>query len=853
MEGVTMMAKLGNIKAIVATSMMVIFPLTTPNAKAVVHAANAFEEDGDPTYDHDGVPGKNGYVLWADDDDHIISNPMGYTVDPGYTLEIPALNYFKGDPAENVIEFQGMGNRMDVYGTLITNMGPPPPAPPQWTAFISGGVTGWNGLYFHPGSQGAFWHVLIQDSLNGIVMEPGSSLISSGVQGCRFEGIKNYGMQMDGVTGSTIIGGNTNFYALGAPVASGTGLIVKNGTLSIELGVTFNSHGPGLPSLHIVNSDVYLDQIQFFGNNQPGYSVLVEGASDGTVLDGCGFQLGIAGNHYIRCDGSSILIENSTFDFKNGQLSVIANDDALGTAHPILRNPDPPGTTFDNSTMNATGGSSVTLQWYLDVYVIDADGNPIGNSQVNVTAPYGTDSKKTPQSPPFPPSEKGWAKWFICTELIVYSTSVTNYNPFNVSAENNSMMGYAFPMLTMNMSKMITIIVPFNPIPNLRPIVSWLTTPVGMQTGFITINYMLFDPDAYDNGTLMVHVYHSRDNITFWPSTQEGGDNTLDMFSNTSYTFIWNSGLDEGLMNNDTAWMLIVPSDGGGDGPSSKTGGFQVDNAPPDLVSMPTVDVTNTTAIINWTVGEPANASVKYGLGGVMTDLQTGSIGTTNQSVTLTGLLPGRNYSYIVYSIDIYGHDFNTSEFPDSPFPFETEIHILLYKGWNMISIPINTDGDLNVLNSIAGQYDAVQVYDVNNSNDPWKHYKMGKPYGNDLSSTPVPTYGGRGLWILMKNDAVLIPEHRDPTANPLYPGYTPIKLEPGWNFVGYPSMTTLAIDIALTGVQYDMVQTYDVITHQWLSYDPGSYSTDTLTQMETGRGYWIHCTAISTWYVDYL
>ena len=67
--------------ALVATSMIVIFPLTAPTAKAVVHLESTMMEDGNPTYDMDGMA--NGIVVWTDLDDHIINDPMGYTVNPG--------------------------------------------------------------------------------------------------------------------------------------------------------------------------------------------------------------------------------------------------------------------------------------------------------------------------------------------------------------------------------------------------------------------------------------------------------------------------------------------------------------------------------------------------------------------------------------------------------------------------------------------------------------------------------------------------------------------------------------------------------------------------------------------------
>jgi hypothetical protein len=263
------------------------------------------------------------------------------------------------------------------------------------------------------------------------------------------------------------------------------------------------------------------------------------------------------------------------------------------------------------------------------------------------------------------------------------------------------------------------------------------------------------------------------------------------------------------------------------------------------LLSGPFVTLINDTAIIEWTVHEPADANVLYGLTPNFPNLQLGSTGSMLQSVTLTSLEPGRNYTYVIESTDPLGNKFSSST-----YTFETEIHIQLYKGWNMISIPPKIGSNLKtVLSSIVGQYDAVQAYEAINPNDHWKHLKVGKSWGNDLSIM----HSGRGLWIHMKNDAVLIPDHKDPTTNSMFPGYTPIDLEPGWNFVGYPSVTTSLIGDALTGVPYDMVQTYDAFTHQWLSYDPGSYSTDTLTQMEMGRGYWIHCTASHLWEIDYV
>jgi hypothetical protein len=182
-------------------------------------------------------------------------------------------------------------------------------------------------------------------------------------------------------------------------------------------------------------------------------------------------------------------------------------------------------------------------------------------------------------------------------------------------------------------------------------------------------------------------------------------------------------------------------------------------------------------------------------------------------------------------------------------YTFETEVHIPLKKGWNMISIPPNIpDPTLTtVLSPIAGQYDAVQWYNGADVSDHWKHYRPGKSFGNDLDII----FPSMGLWIHMKSDQVLVPDQNVPPT-----GGVPsiIPLEVGWNFVGYPSAETKPIATALSDISgsYDMVMTYDETSGRWLRYDPGPAPDDLLT-MEMGKGYWIHCTVADAWNVDYV
>lgn len=836
---------------LVATSIFVAFPLTVPKVKAqtVQHLNSTFAEDGVSPYDVDGV--RDGVVHWDVNMDHWIMD--NYTVNIGDTLDIPAL-YFMGNPLTgHEITFKEDNIMIHVYGTLITHTDDDPFTR---TLFYGEGVVNWKGIYFYPNSEGCIIDCTFMGASHGVLFSSdntgSSKILAPGINMSTFMDMGKYGLRVRGATGYLNMEScsfiDTYNSAVGCEI-SGTDLNVK--------GCTFSSHGNNTPSLFIRYCKPYVQQCAFVGNNRPGSAVLIGKEANGTILDNCDFEQGAAGDYFVSVEGSIPLLVNCTFDTSKGELSVLANEsyDNL-TAHPAIRNPTAKGNpsfwddSFDNSTMNAIGNSSVTLQWYMNVYVDDPDGNLIENAPVWVEDRNGDGaqppSKQTASSPPHSPGEEGWAKWFVCTELIQYNTSVTYYSPFKVSAENNSMKGYAFPEVTMNMSKEIVVTVPFNPTPNVPPIVSSLPTPFGVQTGYITIDFMLEDPNPGDDGNLSVLVEFSTDGSFWRPATAAPGSDLDFLSNNTLYHFIWDSANLRDLENtySATVFIRITPYDRAGAGTPRQTGTFTVDNEPPILVSGPTVEVTNTTAIINWTVHENADAVVWYGLYPDLVDEASNSSGTTLQSVKLTNLQPGRNYTYVINSTDAVGNKF--SSYLSMEFYFETEVHIVLYQGWNMISIPPSPPNPLieAVLAPIAGQYEAVQWYDPTDPDDPWKHYKPGKPDGNDLNFI-LPTMG---FWIYMKNDAVFIPDQEvPPSDSSLF-----IPLVKDWNFVGYPSVTTRDVDTALGGVPYDMVQTYDAATGQWLSYDPNTGSGD-LTEMELSRGYWIHATADHNWEVYYV
>jgi parallel beta-helix repeat protein len=187
------------------------------------------------------------------------------------------------------------------------------------------------------------------------------------------------------------------------------------------------------------------------------------------------------------------------------------------------------------------------------------------------------------------------------------------------------------------------------------------------------------------------------------------------------------------------------------------------------------------------------------------------------------------------YSIDSDSVDYYPLMSTSGPF-------IFLYPGWNLISIPfIQSDTNLvPVLSPINGSYDAVQWYNNSDTSDFWTHQQISKPSQlNELTDINHII----GFWIhIIEPDGVLyaypgIP----PTSN------QPIPLHPGWNKVGYPSLTnrnrTAALNNLSFGVEVDSIWAFNAANKNWVEVIGGGY-------FEMGRGYWIHAKHECVWEV---
>jgi parallel beta-helix repeat protein len=169
--------------------------------------------------------------------------------------------------------------------------------------------------------------------------------------------------------------------------------------------------------------------------------------------------------------------------------------------------------------------------------------------------------------------------------------------------------------------------------------------------------------------------------------------------------------------------------------------------------------------------------------------------------------------------------------------------YLILNEGWNLISIPFIQDDQIliKVLENIDEDYDAVQWYNIADTNDHWKHYKVGKPFGNDLSHLNETM----GFWIHITNpgDTIFFYNGNPPLMNQT------ITLHQGWNLVGFPTLTnhnrTVGLHNLEFGIDVDAIQWYDTTSKTW-------HFMDIDDQFIPGRGYWIHSKVETTWEVPH-
>ena len=173
--------------------------------------------------------------------------------------------------------------------------------------------------------------------------------------------------------------------------------------------------------------------------------------------------------------------------------------------------------------------------------------------------------------------------------------------------------------------------------------------------------------------------------------------------------------------------------------------------------------------------------------------------------------------------------------------PSTYEVNISLSTDWNLVSLPVepeNTDRDV-VLESIDEKYDEIWAFD--SREDKWLRYVPdGLPILNDLNEV----MSGMGYWIKMNQPGTL-------TVQGTLPG-TVIALKLDWNLVGYNSMDSKDILVALFSIDGKYTEVWAYVEDKWLRYVPdGLPILNDLDSMDPTKGYWIKATEDVDWDIE--
>ncbi|UCG68296.1 MAG: FG-GAP repeat protein [Thermoplasmata archaeon] len=193
----------------------------------------------------------------------------------------------------------------------------------------------------------------------------------------------------------------------------------------------------------------------------------------------------------------------------------------------------------------------------------------------------------------------------------------------------------------------------------------------------------------------------------------------------------------------------------------------------------------------------------------------------------------------INYSIDPNSRDNYPLMDPSEYVPYEN--YTILTQGWNLISIPLiqQEQGITKVIQSIDGYYNALQWYNVTDNLDPWTDYTTIKSFGNDLYKLNETM--GFWIYITKPGETIFLYNGTQPNSNQT------IQFHPGWNMVGYPSLTnhnrTAGLNNLTFGMEVDAIQWYDASTKTWHDMNENDY-------FEPGKGYWVHSKVECKWEV---
>jgi len=153
-----------------------------------------------------------------------------------------------------------------------------------------------------------------------------------------------------------------------------------------------------------------------------------------------------------------------------------------------------------------------------------------------------------------------------------------------------------------------------------------------------------------------------------------------------------------------------------------------------------------------------------------------------------------------------------------------------LTAGKNLVSIPLMLEDESISTVLQTAVVDIVWFFDAADPMDPWKSYNPSKAF-NKLTTINYTM----ALWIDAPAETSIVIAGKVPAS-------ATIQLQKGWNFVGYPSFIWRSIADALSLVDCERVEGYDVNPPEYLKLLRDN------DNMITGYGYWVKAGSTITW-----
>ncbi|UCG68414.1 MAG: right-handed parallel beta-helix repeat-containing protein [Thermoplasmata archaeon] len=302
--------------------------------------------------------------------------------------------------------------------------------------------------------------------------------------------VNDYGIMLSSSHRNNIKGNNAsnNHYCIYLDSSNGNNIIENN--------VSNNQWSYG----------VYLDSSS--GNNLTANTFLINGygvflsMSSNNIIENCNISSSYFYGVQAEANSHNNLIVNSSFS--NSRLNNIYLDDNSSITAI--------NTTFNESKIYFDDTkSTLTVKWFMHVYVRSTDDLPISN----VTVFVSNITNDQVEGSPFTTGVDGYVGWIIVTERVQNSTTNVSHTPNNVSVTLNGINGYAEPDPVMNLSKVIIIILDTEkPVPD-----------AGMDTSVDEDEQYIFDGSG------------SIDNVGILNLTWNFGEGVLGYGMSPAYTF----------------------------------------------------------------------------------------------------------------------------------------------------------------------------------------------------------------------------------------------------------------------------------------------------------------------------